>query len=255
MNDQPHMIDDPITDFINLLLSDVTAAHNDLQKEDTQYRRRTYVRTVFAAIEGYVHFLKQSTLSTLDDDREHFSSVEIALLEELRYEVNQNGEVKVQAATIPTINNLRFALSAFTRTSPGFDLQLRDDNWDILREAARTVRNRLVHPKKLDDLNVSDYDLELVDKAFSWVDDIVRRAFVHSWSSVTDTLKSSIDTIQEIQGDLLSMKQQDMSSTTERQIEELQEQVAAVEKQILENIELIGQHQKEIRAMSTSNEE
>ncbi len=73
--------------LVNTLSEDVAAAQADLASEDTQYRRRTLVRTTFAAIEGWSHALKQLALAAAEHKPDPFSPAERVLLRAESFEL------------------------------------------------------------------------------------------------------------------------------------------------------------------------
>lgn len=163
-----------------VLFEDVARAIADLEAEDTQYRRRTLVRTVFAAIEGWTYALKQMALDEAERRPGLYQAGELALLHEKSYELNNNGSVYVRPkkTLLPTAN-FRFALTMWFRAidMAGVDLDTPElrEYWAAF-ERVRQVRNRIVHPKEINELTISDSEIEEIRHIFTVV--IVGPSFV-----------------------------------------------------------------------------
>lgn len=82
---EPTRMLDPVDNYQALygaLMFDVEAAVDALAASDTQFNRRSYVRTVFALIEGETHLRKQYALMVHDLGMITLSDPEVALLRE-----------------------------------------------------------------------------------------------------------------------------------------------------------------------------
>ena len=77
----------------------------DSVKHDSQYSRRTAFRTIFAAIEGRLYYLKRDVVARAT---ESFSIAEIAMLRDESYTLAR-GKAKVIPKFIPLADNIRFA--------------------------------------------------------------------------------------------------------------------------------------------------
>ena len=93
---------------------------------------------------------------------------EADLLKEVSYELDNTGKVTPRQARIPTVANIRFALQMFTQhAAPGYVPDWGNDVYGSLQKALK-IRHRLTHPKGLDDVIVTDEELEVVNHAFEW---------------------------------------------------------------------------------------
>jgi hypothetical protein len=152
----------------------ITALHTDVKAcraapdHNTQLGRRQYARTVFAAVEGAIYVFKQLVLHEVEDRGLHLSSGEELFLEEVEYRLNDRGEVERQRAKITFINNLKFSFRLFAQVH-GLKLQLQTggDGWCALKESIK-VRDRLAHPKRVEDLTVTDDEFRKLNKAYYW---------------------------------------------------------------------------------------
>lgn len=138
----------------------------DQPNTDEQFWRRTFVRAVFAQIEGKTFLMKRTAH---DRPSVQFSPAERSVLTEDDYEVNtlnNKGEVTTRQTRNSTASNIKFAFKSLARArTPTVALNL--DGWDALLTGIH-IRDRLTHPKQLEDLTVSDDDLDAVKVASDW---------------------------------------------------------------------------------------
>lgn len=162
------------------LMGDVAEAQRDLDAGDNPFRRRSYVRTVFAAVEGAVHELK---LRALQGDGAHplfFSPGELSFIHEEAYSLDDRGNVRVQPRFVPAASNVLFAFKAYMR-SKGCEaaLNLDHEGWPAFRGAI-AIRNRITHPKRPQDLVLSDEDLHTVDLGYRWFTALLARNLLNA---------------------------------------------------------------------------
>jgi hypothetical protein len=103
---------DPVDNYQALygaLMFDVEAAANALAEADTQFNRRSYVRTVFALIEGETYLRKQYALMMNNLGMVTLNDPEMALLREEQYKLNNKGEPDTQQLFLRLPENLRFS--------------------------------------------------------------------------------------------------------------------------------------------------
>ncbi|MGC9396298.1 MAG: hypothetical protein ACP5J4_15755 [Anaerolineae bacterium] len=135
-----------------------------------QHLRRTLVRTLFAMIEGITFAHKQKILADYEAGRRHLSHAEYAILTEESYQLRDSGTIRT-SPNYPNIQaNIKFVFPLYARILDSeftFDPPLSAPGWQSLCRSIE-IRNRLMHPKSLTDLDVTDTDLEEVEKAAEW---------------------------------------------------------------------------------------
>jgi hypothetical protein len=155
------------------LKGDVDAAVLVGKANDTQFARRTLVRTVFAFIEGLTNQLSSVAAASAPTDTRVFTDGELAALREESYDVNEQGQVETRSARIPLKRRIRLAFRCYPRIhGASFSPNLGGQGWSALQDAIR-IRDRLTHPKADADLSVSDGDLTLVGSASGWYQDTI----------------------------------------------------------------------------------
>lgn len=163
----------PIIEFAK----DVELAENDLDKFDTPYHRRAFVRALFSMIEGSVYLLKQTTLSaTVRSHLAFHSAGEYALLAEQSYDLNNKGEINEQTKFLRLADNLRFMTKCLNKTfNCQIDLGVGSKDWVNFLTAIE-IRNRITHPKNLNEFEVMQQDIETVKEVSYWINDIIAYA-------------------------------------------------------------------------------
>jgi len=163
--------------LVSALENDFNCVLKELMgNRDDQLRRRTLVRTLFAAVEGTVFAIKRKTLAEHKIGGCELSPAEYAMLVEEAYDLRDNGHLRTSQKFIRLQANIRFAFSIYTdkvgRIS--FCLDTNDSGWTDFLQAIE-IRNRLMHPKALKDLEVTDSELDCVLSAAKWFNDQVGR--------------------------------------------------------------------------------
>ncbi len=139
----------------------------------SQVERRNLIRSVFAFFEAMCFGLKQLALDTRGGDR--LTPAERAVCLEEAYDLGDNGEVETRPARLRFLSNIRFALKIGPRAAGiQYSPDLSGAEWTSLREALK-VRDRLMHPKHVSALNVSDSEVRAAFAAFIWMNrEIIR---------------------------------------------------------------------------------
>jgi hypothetical protein len=157
--------------FPRMMMKDAAYALEALKRDDSPYQRRNCARVIFASIDGLIYYLKQSSLTSAAP---LFSPAELSLLQEVSYDVAESGDAYVKQKFLRLEPNLKFALKMFMRGIPGVSvsLDLEGPGWAALRRAIG-VRNRLTHPKRINDLTVTDDELRDLEATFDWTQRII----------------------------------------------------------------------------------
>jgi|SRR5581483_6013748 len=155
-----------IKEMMALLVSDALRSYA-LQETDAQCFRRVYARTVFGLIEALNDNMKQIALWSHLLGGLKPTAAEISLLKEEAYDLNENGEPRRKRNYLDLSRNVRFTFKVCARLFE-CDFSVRpDDDWKAFVNAIE-IRNRLSRPKTVDDLTISDQELETIDKAHDW---------------------------------------------------------------------------------------
>lgn len=151
-------------EFVVAILSEVRDAEKDLARDDSPFRRRAYVRATFASVEGFVFALKRIALT-----KPHlFEPGELTLLLEKEHVLTNMGDVRPRPRFLRVDDNLRFAFKAFMRFHGSDDALDTGQGWAAFQKAI-TIRNRVTHPKRIEDLSISDDDVRTIRQAAHWL--------------------------------------------------------------------------------------
>ena len=153
--------------FLKAIGGELNEAGALIAANDTPFNRRTYVRTCFAVLEGLISYIKSSTLVMLDEN--DASIAHLSMLREETYTVDSRGKVQTQPKFIPVDANLRFSIAMYAKTLEiEQELDCSTQEWIHFKTALR-VRNRIVHPKKTGDLEITDEELGATMKSSLWI--------------------------------------------------------------------------------------
>ncbi len=164
-----------VKDRLMPMIEDAHWAEQALDKEDNQFTRRAYIRSMFAMIEGSIWVLKQTVLNapTVKGNIKKLSVAEYALLSDKTFELKSNGEPKEQTKYLKLPENFRFTFNVLTKSfGTEFDLGIGTVAWDNFL-AAQAIRNRTTHPKTVAEFEVSDSDIATCKEACSWFNELV----------------------------------------------------------------------------------
>jgi hypothetical protein len=196
-----HAKDDSPIPFLRVLLADVDEADDRLKSKDTQSNRRVLVRAFFSLVEGAMFPFRRLALHALQlslqiatenaarseqdgEQREFYGRkydelkdcyLELAALDEVRLRPNDDGVLTKHPNQNPTIALVALSLRAYARYQRlGYDCdhRFKKMGWKDFK-AATKIRNRLTHPKRLGDLEVSDAEINRLRKAMRWFSDTV----------------------------------------------------------------------------------
>jgi len=160
--------------FIRTLRGDVERCKERVGKHDSQGHRRELIRAAWSAIEGSVWLLRQAVqlhleLKPFADLSLHEKS---ALLEQT-YVVNDRGTVKAQQRFLPVPVAIRLVVATAARLNPSIDVDFQDTGWERLKRTVE-VRNRIVHPRRARDLDISDEELKDCLVSYRWISQVTR---------------------------------------------------------------------------------
>lgn len=151
---------------MSTLLIDVIGSIERFNTYDQQPARRDLVRTVHAAIEGlvwvYREHIKSAALSV-----DAITQEEQAALSDVSYHVAENGKISSQQRYISTAAAIRLTTRIANRLDPEFLVNFGTEQWEKFRYAIE-IRNRVTHPKRHADLEISDNDISTCLTAFFW---------------------------------------------------------------------------------------
>ena len=173
------------------LVQDRDAAFQRALRDKSDSSTRELIRATFVAIEGMLWQLKMNVLQDPEKVAKLTIHEQAALLEE-SYMVNEQGAVRAQPRFLPTLASIKLVARVLHKSQSEFTLDFSQQIWEYIIEAVG-VRNRITHPKRLEDLRVTNTDTALCEIAFLWFTAFtlfVLEAHKVNWSDIEERLVS-----------------------------------------------------------------
>jgi hypothetical protein len=160
---------------VNQMKSVFTLLSNDVEEirvygieNNNGFARRTLLRTHFAFIEGMVFQLRLVAIATAKDYPGLFSNEEVTLLKEERYQLSPKGKLETKVNFQKLLPMLLFTINCYTRIHGAkFTVKTDERGWEALKGYLR-IRNNLMHPKSLSDLELDVSSLKISTEAAKW---------------------------------------------------------------------------------------
>lgn len=153
--------------FFGILSHDVVICWERIEVADTQATRRDLIRTMFAAIEGYVWEYRAFVKSIVNDIGTIPPILELALTE-TSYSVNDQGKLEEHNRPIPVTSMIRLVTKLAEEHCPELKTDFSTTGWSNLKQTIK-IRNRITHPKSASDLEVTPEDIAISQAGFFWL--------------------------------------------------------------------------------------
>jgi len=179
-----------IRSLIHEVASEVDTIANRYKKPSDipKIERRILVRSIFAFFEAIAFILKSSALMA---NPAILKPEEIALAKEEDYELSDSGEVEIRKAKLRFKPNLLFAFQIAAKSNQiNFKLNVNCHQWEALIRSIK-VRDRLTHPKKTEDMAVTEKEIEDAQIAYEWIFDQFGLSAALSLSKILKEKKKS----------------------------------------------------------------
>ncbi len=156
------------SDILTSVEHDVATARRNLNIDDNQFNRRTFIRTVFAAVEGIIFDFKQDSLERLKSYPQLYSQPEIAMLREESYALDNKGEAYSQPKFLRTSENFLFTMKMYMRDNyVPLEIDIDGVGWNAFKQSL-SVRHRATHPKLAADFYITDKEIADAETAWAW---------------------------------------------------------------------------------------
>ncbi|MCS4168521.1 hypothetical protein [Sphingobacterium sp. BIGb0116] len=169
-----------IKQSLGSLLEDAGDAETFLENNpESQFARRTYIRSIFSCIEGTISILKDVCLKAKPQEGKRYISIEeFVLLKEASYELGNNGKAKTTTKFLKLTDNIKFTFNILNRLfNSEIDLKLGKKEWSNLLESIE-VRNRITHPKNSNSFTITDEEITKCKDTISWFNDLSHQTFL-----------------------------------------------------------------------------
>jgi hypothetical protein len=163
--------DEIIVPLLAPLFNDVVKCEELLEKSDTQFARRTLVRAAFAFNEELIYWFKASVQQGLlaDVTNGGLNIEKYLLLGDRKAKLSSTGKIELEDNRISFLTQCAFVLrTAAEQRKVDPEPFFSDNGWNELRNSLK-VRHRITHPKKPEDLNITDEDLHSTSEGHRWL--------------------------------------------------------------------------------------
>ena len=150
------------------------ATNDGSAQEIVQCWRRSYVRAVFAYMEAWLQLMKAQILDGITSSPkwrptgwlglEAFTAAELALLRCESYRLDARGHAQIEEARLRFLDDYKFTIRCIAKQTNAPTPDFGGEGIQQLRRA-KQVRDRLMHPKEHADLEVTDDELAMIDRA------------------------------------------------------------------------------------------
>jgi hypothetical protein len=163
-----------ILELLPALVEDVKKAEEKLDNQ--QYSRRVYVRALFAMIEGTIYAMKIALfgIAHSSSNSNKLKVPDLVVLKGSSFDLDDKGEVQEKEKYFRISDNLKFTVKLVNRLLlSSIDLGVGTQNWMHFVRTVK-IRNKVTHPKNLNDLSISDKDLDCIRSVNSWFNEIIK---------------------------------------------------------------------------------
>ncbi|MDP9533866.1 hypothetical protein Q7L38_14925 [Pseudomonas protegens] len=148
-------------------------------------QRRNLVRAVFAFTEGNAYFLRQMILRA---GVGKLPTSTLFALSELQIDVTAGGIARTKTLRLSALSMLRLTVNSFAQLYTELeDLGCRGPGFEALVRSTG-VRDRLMHPKSIHALTVTDTEISDLVTGFLWFEDVMREMS----SAATNALRQEL---------------------------------------------------------------
>lgn len=214
-----------MSEVSDILFGDVLQCRQQSDEKELMFWRRNSTRATFAFVEGMTNFLKSSAVEHAEVFDGKLSADELGLLTgKGEPYINEKGDVAYSRPAFPKfLNDVRFSFKMFSKAF-GFEqeLDVGNNGWSQVRQSVE-IRHRVVHPKDVSELEITDEEVETIESALTWFDHQVA-AYV---DGLSDKCIDEINSIQEQMPDQATWKLDDLQ-TIAKLLQGMGEQLAAV---------------------------
>lgn len=157
-----------VTDLLKSIAVEDPAGVFQVQSDQvSRIKARMLIRSMFATIEGIVYGMKQLALAAFRPDGP-LTLDELLICKEISFRLNKNGEVDGSSMRLKFEPNLKFSFMVLAKAfHQKFELDTNCLGWNRLVESVK-VRNRLAHPKRPSDLELTDDEIGHAIEAYQW---------------------------------------------------------------------------------------
>ena len=180
-----------IDSFSKVLGEDVLRAKHRMDSEPLDANRRDFARATFSAIEAQYWQLKMYIVENVITDKSA-SIHKISALREESYSINEKGDVYVQPKGYSLKVGIRLIVSILKEHRISIPVDFRSSEWENIDRMVR-IRNRLTHPKCMDDISITKDEAECCYRAFTYLNHLMLETIMGSaLTALNDILSGKV---------------------------------------------------------------
>lgn len=154
--------------FFDLAVQDASGCIEEAGRTQLPRDRRSAVRAVFAFIDGCHEFVRGYVRDQARLFAHAYSVADLAVLSEESPYVDERGNVKVRPLRVPLVTSIRALVKLLEKNNDAsHTVDLAHPGFAALSRALQ-IRNRIVHPKSIEDMELTDEEMQDVKDAFVW---------------------------------------------------------------------------------------
>lgn len=155
-------------DFFDIAVGDAQSSLEEAFQTKSPRHKRNAVRAVFAFIDGCHNFVRGHVESQASAYKHLYAISDLAVLREESPYVDERGNVKTRQLKVPLITSIKALVKLLEKNDVAkHEVDLTHSGFFALARAIE-IRNRVVHPKNAEELDLSNEDMQLVAQAFNW---------------------------------------------------------------------------------------
>ncbi|XSG76760.1 hypothetical protein ACP8Y2_07080 [Herpetosiphon llansteffanensis] len=149
-------------------LKQINSKNTKLSFTETQFLYRSFIRALFSWIEGVIYLMKNFTVEFDGAMNEKIPSDEMYILKEKDLKVDKDGKVFSDQRFIKLEYNILFSIKWYSYVyNIDYSIDKGVKEWEIFKKSI-SIRNRITHPKSIEDIIISDNDIKNIIKVKEW---------------------------------------------------------------------------------------
>lgn len=157
------------------LQSDASISREQISPLRSGFADRSYVRTVFAMFEGVGYATRQYILAQAAAGRYQISTQECDLLSEQTYVLGSKGNIKNKENFLQFLPGFRLTINILGRClgRENYVASAFGHHFYESFQEGIAIRNRVTHPKLIQEIMLSSEEIETVMRAEKWFNSLV----------------------------------------------------------------------------------
>lgn len=151
-----------------MLSEDVIASYNLVEQISLPFAMRVYIRSVFTFIEGNTNAIQNLLLVANEQGSYALSEEDRIALSEINVTIDSRGKASSRKAFVSVGAKFRFVFRLYaSMVREPVEIKVSGAGWQSFQKAIG-IRNRITHPKSMEEFSVSEEDMVVVKTAFNW---------------------------------------------------------------------------------------